>query len=487
MKVGIIGAGPAGLTAGYELAKKGVEVIVYESDSDVGGMSKTIELWGQKVDLGSHRFFSNDKRVNDLWLEVIGQDYEMINRKSRIYYRNKFFHYPLRPLNVILNLGPLEAVKCIFSYLKEVLAPTKSQGCFESWIINKFGKRLYNIFFKVYSEKLWGIPCTELDDDFAKQRIRKISLFEAMKSAFLFGFNNKHKSFVDKFAYPSEGTGSVYKKMAKFISENGGAVICNTQVAKLITEKDLGKKIIGIELRDGTKVSFDHVISTMPLNAVTRGLPRLPEKISCLVNQLKFRNTIIVFAEINNTNLFKDNWIYVHSNKLKTGRISNFRNWSKGLYGESQSSILALEFWCNNEDSIWSSKDELLSEMARNDLIKSKLVKNSEILNLSVRRIKNCYPIYKKGYKNELRPIEQYLSALENISFIGRGGSFKYNNQDHSILMGLLVAENILSNEKVHDLWEINTDYDNYQEDPLISESGLEQRVSLADLNTSTC
>lgn len=476
MKIAVIGAGPAGLTAAYELAKKNISVDVYEAGDDVGGMAKTINLWNQKVDLGPHRFFSNDPRVNKVWLELVGHDYDMVNRLTRIYYKNRFFYYPLKPINAMANLGLIEAVKCVVSFGKQNLKLGRGSSdnggeSFDEWVIKRFGKRLFQIFFKTYSEKLWGIPCNELDADFAAQRIKKLSLFEALKAAFRGNKGNKHKTLVDTFAYPHEGSGVVYQRMASFVEAAGGNIYCRTPVARVCVT---GQKAVGIELMDREFRDYDHVISTMPMTRLVSQLPEIPDEIAESARSLKFRNTILVYLKVEATDLFPDNWLYIHADDLRTGRITNFRNWSPKLYGDEKSSILALEYWCYDSDEIWTSDHQSIVDLAKAEIRQTGLIGRAEITEGFVHRVKNCYPVYNKGYKENLKPVEEYLSTIENLSVIGRYGAFKYNNQDHSILMGLLAAENI-ANNKQNDLWDINTDYE-YQEAAEIQDTGLQKQ-----------
>ncbi|HLD50987.1 hypothetical protein A3K34_02370 [candidate division WWE3 bacterium RIFOXYC1_FULL_40_10] len=462
-KIAIIGAGPAGLSAGYELAKKAYLVDVYEADDTVGGMCKSLNLWGTTVDTGPHRFFSKNRRVNELWLEVVKDEYKFVNRLTRINYRNKFYNYPLKPFNALSNLGILETALCVLSYLKEKLSPTPDKGTFETWVISRFGKRLYHHFFKTYSEKLWGIKCHELDADFAKQRIKKFSLTEAMKSVFI---KTDHATLVEKFAYPLKGTGYVYSKMADRIKELGGNVYTSRPIRKVLVE---GNAVCGIELPDGQQVKYDHVISTMPLTTLVENLPNLPSQVEENVKKLKFRNTLIVYLNVPHHELFPDQWLYIHAPDVLVGRITNFRNWIPELYGDQNKySVLALEYWFHDNDVLWKSDDtSYIINKAIEEIEALGLTGNCEITQGHVLRIPKCYPIYEPGYKDYLSPIESYLNSLENLTVIGRGGAFKYNNQDHSIYMGILAAENIADN-KNHNLWEVNTD-DEYQED----ETGL--------------
>ncbi len=472
MKVAVIGAGPAGMTAAYVLAKKGIDVELFEASDQVGGMARTIDLWDQKVDIGPHRFFSNDIRVNKLWLEVAGNDYEMVDRLTRIYYKGKFFYYPLKPFNALLNLGPFKAVSCLFSYLKEKASPTKPDGSFENWVTSRFGRQLFEIFFKTYSEKLWGISCKELDEDFAAQRIKKLSLFEAIKNAFIGNRGNKHKTLVDQFAYPVEGTGMIYSRMADLMVENGGKLFLKTPVKMVHTENQVAK---AITLEDGTYKEYDHIISSMPLTLLVNRLPEAPQVVKDSVNSLKFRDTLLVYLKVEEKDTFPDNWLYVHSPDLRMGRVTNFRNWVPTLYGKDDTTILVLEYWCYRDtDDFWKWSDEKLIDLAKKEIRQTGLIGDAEISDGSIFRIPRCYPVYDQGYKKRLEPVEEYLKTVDKLSVIGRYGAFKYNNQDHSILMGLLSAQSIADGEE-HNLWQINTDYDTYQESSVITKTGLEK------------
>jgi protoporphyrinogen oxidase len=471
MRVAVIGAGPAGITAAYQLAKGGAHVEVFEADSAVGGLCRSIDLWGQKVDLGPHRFFSQDPRVHELWLEVVGRDYRMVDRLTRIYYHRRFFEYPLRPANALWNMGVANAVCCLCSYFKERIRPsfrTANNETFESWVVGRFGRRLFNMFFKSYSEKLWGIPASALDADFAAQRIKKFSLGQAVAAALGFG-KTKHKTLVDQFAYPLGGTGMVYERMAQGVQERGGQVHLKQAVGRIVHHE---RRVRGLELADGRFQPFDQVISTMPLTLLVRGLGNLPAPVAKGIGALRFRNTILVYLNVDRGDLFKDQWLYIHSPDLGTGRVTNFRNWVPELCGESANTILALEYWCYETDAAWQEDDSALIERATNEMRSTGLIGTASIQDGHVVRIPRCYPVYARGYRQHLEPIVAYLRGFEGLAAIGRYGAFKYNNQDHSILMGVLAAENILASAR-HDLWAVNTD-SSYQESAVITKTGLE-------------
>jgi protoporphyrinogen oxidase len=470
MRVAVIGAGPAGLTAAYALTKVIPNVDVYEASDSVGGLARSIRLWGQTVDIGPHRFFSRDKRVNELWLEVVGSDYAMVNRLTRILYRGRFFQYPLQPMNALVNLGPAEAARCAASYARQRIIPRPADDSFEGWVSARFGRRLYEVFFKSYSEKLWGIPCHELDADFAAQRIKQFSLAAAVVHALSTKNRDRHKTLVDQFAYPWHGTGTVYLRMERAIRDRGGFVYLKSPVHRVLTEQG---RVRGIELQDHSLREYDAVISSMPLTLLVMRLSEAPQAVRDLAAKLTYRNTILVYLEVANDSVCEDNWIYVQDSDLLTGRITNFRNWVPQLYGNSPNTILAMEYWCDDSDPLWQQSNEELSRLATQEIVTTKLVEHEALVtNSMVYRIPRSYPVYRRGYRDILEPVQNYLRRIEGLQVIGRYGAFKYNNQDHSILMGLLAAANILDN-KDHDLWEVNCDYDTYQEGSRITETGL--------------
>jgi protoporphyrinogen oxidase len=377
--------------------------------------------------------------------------------------------YPLRAGEALRKLGPVEALRCVASYAREQARPTTRDGSFESWVRQKFGRRLFEIFFKTYSEKLWGIPCNRLDADFAAQRIRQFSLGAAIRSA-LSREGRNHRTLVDQFAYPTGGTGMVYERMARSFCSRGGRLFLDTPVRRVLARDG---RVTGIQLMNGTIRQYDQIISSMPLTALVARLPDVPSRVAEHARNLRFRNTILVYLEVSDRNIFRDNWIYVHSPDLLTGRITNFRNWVPDICGDSPSTILSLEYWCNNDDALWVERDEALVELGVRELRGTGLIGHeSSVTNGAVYRIPKCYPVYDRTYRQNLRPVERYLRGIDGLQAIGRYGSFKYNNQDHSILMGMLAAANVLSGSG-HDLWGVNADYEHYQEASRITETGL--------------
>ncbi len=467
MKVVIIGAGPAGLSCAYELLKYGVEVDIYEASDQVGGMACSFDLWGQRVDLGPHRFFSKEEHVNRFFHEVLEEDHTKVKRLTRIHYNNRFFKYPLKIPNVLTNLSLLTVARVVWDYSKQRFNPIKNPSTFEEWVTNRFGKTLFETFFKNYSEKLWGIPCSQIDADWAAQRIKTLSLMGAIVNAVMDGRRNRHKSLVDEFLYPTNGTGQLYEMCAEKVLEKGGRIHYGKTVSKVIVD-DLNT-VQGIELQGGTLVTSDHVVSTMPLTKLTEGFSDIPVSVKNASSKLYFRNTILVYLEIEGENLFKDNWIYVHSPKLKHGRITNFRNWSPNLCRDKRTTILCMEFWAFDKDKLWQINESELIDMAEKEIRSLSLFSaETQILQTQVVKIPRCYPVYETGYQEHLKIIENFLDTISNLTPIGRYGAFKYNNQDHSILMGILAAEKIGLKKDI-DLWKINTDTE-YQEEGRIKD-----------------
>ena len=465
----VIGAGPAGLTAAWKLAESGQRVLVLESSEAVGGLARSLEVFGARVDVGPHRFFSSDRRINEAWLDAVEGEYVMVDRTTRILYDGKLFDYPLKPANALRNLGVAESVRSIGSYVSARMRPPVDTSSFEGWVISRFGARLYEIFFKTYSERLWGIPCTDLDADFAAQRIKNFSLGAALKSAIRPSSGAGHKTLADRFAYPNTGAGLVYEKMAERIRVAGGKIMFQAPVERVLLK---GTVVQGVELVSGDVLLAPHVISTMPLTSMVRSLGSVPSDVITACDALRYRNTTLVFLEVLAPSTFPDQWIYIHDPRVVMGRLTNFSNWSRDVGGNRSRTILCAEYWSNDEDIFWSHSDEALGQIAISDVRMTGLIGNAEVRQTSVSRLRRCYPVYERGYRGHVQEIREFLETISGLSAIGRYGSFKYNNQDHSILMGLLAADNIVNGSR-NDLWAVNTDYDDYQESARIDESGI--------------
>ncbi|MBC6410161.1 MAG: FAD-dependent oxidoreductase [Ekhidna sp.] len=464
----IIGAGPAGISCAYALTKKGKKVEVYEASKNIGGMARSFELWGQRVDLGPHRFFSKQKEINAFFTELIKEDFTLVERQTRIYYRQRYFNYPLKLNNVLTNLSLLEILQILWFFGLRLVKPLRNPKNFEEWVTNAFGKKLYEMFFKHYTEKLWGIACTKIDADWAAQRIKTLTLLAAVKSAIIGNKGNKHKTLVDQFAYPKNGSGTLYERASDYVASNGGKVVLETRIKRIfLNQKE--DEVKGIELEDGTIKYATSIVSTMPITSLIRGLENVPKEVKKAVNSLYFRNTILVYLEIDRLDLFTDNWLYIHSPDVRHGRVTNFRNWCPSLNRDSKTTILCMEFWCFEHEDIWTSKEDNVIEIAKNEIYKINLISSEDkILNAKVIKVPKCYPVYETGYQENMKIVIDFLDKIKGLYLIGRYGAFKYNNQDHSILMGLLAADKIADKKQIN-LWEINTDTE-YQEDGKIKD-----------------
>ncbi|MDT3663771.1 MAG: FAD-dependent oxidoreductase [Anaerobiospirillum sp.] len=503
-KVAVIGAGPAGLSCALELLKAGYAVDIFELDDKVGGLARTVEVLGQKADLGPHRFFSKLDEINNFWQHgAAADDFITEQRLTRILYNGKFFDYPLKGFDALFKLGFLESTRCVLSYAYAALFPRK-EPTFEAWVSNAFGQRLYEIFFKTYSERLWGIKCSELSDQFAKQRIKSLNLSKAIINALLPQRNKDGKplTLIDEFLYPRRGSGMVYDRVATEIEQLGGRFLFKQQVVGLTTvavsanevkpswannapHPEFSLKVTGIvtqELATGQGAAgsnapmaplagakpktraYDMVVSSGIFSSMVRSLSALQPRVQDLCAQLRYRNTILVYVAIDPTKaqLCPDHWIYVHSPEILTGRMCDFANWSTEMQQGHKEHLIAFEYWANDDDELWNKSDDELMAQARADAAKSGFIKPEAITGVAVHRIHKSYPVYFNGYESVLDAITSELDKVANLYFIGRNGSYKYNNMDHSVLMGLFCAQKIAG--KYHgSLWAINTDSD-YQE-----------------------
>ncbi len=512
-KVVIVGAGPAGLTAGYYLLQKSkdYEVIIIEKEEVVGGISKTINYNGNRMDLGGHRFFTKDERVSKIWKDILkvqasgsyddlklgtnkcfdenGLDPEkedkvllIRNRVSRIYYDKKFFDYPVKlNFNTIKNLGIINTINCGFSYIKSVIIK-KDEDNLENFYINRFGKKIYTIFFKGYTEKLWGVNPNQIDASWGSQRVKGLSIKEVLKDAICSALKIKNKeketSLIESFYYPKYGPGEMYEEMEKIITENGGKILKNSEVLKINNDKNKITSII-YKNNKGIKeeIKVDYLISSMPIKNLISGMKKVPKQINDIANNLVYRDFITIGLIVDKlkienktktktiNNIIPDCWIYVQSTDVNLGRIQIFNNWSPYLVKDIENTVsLGLEYFCNINDELWNKTNEELKELAQNELSKIGIIDNdTKIIDYHVQKVEKAYPAYFGSYK-EFNKVKEYLNKYDNLYCIGRNGQHRYNNMDHSMECALTCIDNILNNIKdKENIWSVNTDK-NYHE-----------------------
>ncbi|GAC1338750.1 MAG: NAD(P)/FAD-dependent oxidoreductase [Candidatus Dormibacteria bacterium] len=495
--IAVIGAGPAGLTAAYQLVKQGVPVTVFEGDSMVGGISRTAERDGWRFDIGGHRFFTKVPEVEALWHEILpDEDFMLRPRMSRIYYRGKLFDYPLKASNALRNLGLIEAARCVLSYVWARLRPPKNQTNFEGWVASRFGWRLYRIFFKTYTEKLWGVPATTLQADWAAQRIKNLSLLSAIVNA-IRPQTNQHKitSLIDQFQYPKLGPGMMWETAARKVRERGGRIMFEEKVKAVhhldgratgLTPVVTGGYGAGAGAPAATRTDIgseqhynaDEIISSMALSSLVRVLqPPAPAEVLRAANALRYRDYLTVALVVPESAGFPDNWIYVHSPEVKLGRIQNYGSWSPYLVKEGRT-CLGLEYFVFEGDEHWRMADADLIALGERELGKLNLIKPGQVERGFVVRMPKAYPFYDAQYKHNVEVIREWLAAnAPNVHPVGRNGMHRYNNQDHSMLTAMLTVENILGAS--HDVWDVNVEEDYHEEaTQAASASKPVQRVS---------
>ena len=478
-KVVIVGAGPAGLTAAYELCKEGVESVVLEKDDVVGGISRTVNYKGYLFDIGGHRFFTKVKAVDDMWREVLGEKkFLRRSRLSRIYYNKRFFYYPIRAVNALWGLGLWNSTLTMASYVKAQMFPSKNEKSFEDWVSNRFGKRLFNIFFKTYTEKVWGIPCSEISADWAAQRIKGLSLIATIKNALLSsqstGKGDIIKTLIDAFDYPEKGPGQMWEMVAEKIQRNGSTLKMKSSVEKIAWEKGkVTELVIGI---NGTteSVAGTDFISSMPIQELVRKMsPKPPANVLQAADRLGYRDFLTVSLIVNKADLFQDNWIYIHDSSVKVGRIQNFKNWSPEMVPDPSKTCLGLEYFCFEGDGLWTMSDEDLVKLGTAELGALGLVDPSDVEDGAVVRMPKAYPVYDSVYAGAVNTIREFLAGLNNLYLVGRNGMHKYNNQDHSMLTAMLSVKNILGAN--YDVWDVNVDNEYHEE---VSE-GTQREIAL--------
>lgn len=464
----IIGAGPAGLTAGYILAKSGEPVVVLESDpAYVGGISRTTEHHGFRFDIGGHRFFSKSAEIEALWTELLGDELLERSRVSRIYYKQKFLAYPIRAGEVLRKLGPIEAALAVLSYLKARAFPVVNPVSFEDWVTNQFGDRLYRAFFKTYTEKVWGMSCREISADWAAQRINGLSLASAIRQALVRGpakgpSTATIKTLVTSFRYPRLGPGQMWDRCRDRIVEHGGRVVLGHRVVGCrFLGAAVGWEVVARDAQ-GNEHSFraPHVVSSAPIRELARMIePALPAHVAHATDALNYRDFLTVALMVRDRTQLPDNWIYVHDPAVKVGRIQNFKSWSPDLVPDPTMACFGLEYFCFEGDGLWSSPDEELIALAARELAQLGLASADDVRDACVVRQPKAYPVYDTGYAANVATLRTEIAAnYPGLHLVGRNGMHKYNNQDHAMMTAILTAKNIIAGAQVYDPWRVNQD-----------------------------
>ena len=464
----VIGAGPAGLTAAWVLGRHGVRITVLEADTIVGGIARTSEYKGFRFDIGGHRFFSKVRAVEALWQTMLGPEMLTRPRLSRIYYSGKWFDYPLKAGNALAGLGLMRAAAIGLSYLWIRIKPIKPEVSFEDWVVNRFGWRLYNTFFKAYTEKVWGIPCSRIGAQWAAQRIKGLSLWSAAKEMLVGPFRSrsstKIRSLIEEFKYPRLGPGMMWEAFAKQVAAQGNEVRLASPVVAL---HHAGGRVTAVEYLKGgvaTRVDVEAVVSTMPLRQLIEALtPAAPDAVRRAAAALSYRDFLTVALIVDQAEMFPDNWIYVHDPGVRLGRIQNFKNWSPEMVPDQSKTCLGLEYFCFEGDDLWTMSDRDLIALGTKELAMIGLADPSKVLDGTVVRMPKAYPVYDDGYLEALEVLREYCNTFTNLQLAGRNGLHKYNNQDHAMVTGILAAKALLG-EKA-DPWLVNVEDDYHEED----------------------
>ncbi len=462
--VAIIGAGPTGLTAAYQLNKVGLKTVVVEKASVVGGIARTESYQGYHIDIGGHRFYTKVEPVAQLWQEVLGENFFHRPRLSRIYYNRQFFHYPIRFFETLSKLGWLESFRIGSSYLAAQLSPHAQEDNFEQWVSNRFGQRLYQIFFKTYTEKVWGLPCTDIKAEWAAQRIKGLSLPVALRNALFQTKRGTVKTLIEAFDYPRQGPGMLWNKVRCLIEEAGHQVLLNHAVLQINQAHNRVTSLVAVTPQESQMtIHCDHLISSIPLPELIHSLhPSPPVDLRQSISQLTYRDFLTVALIIRQPDLFPDNWIYIHNPDVFVGRIQNFKNWSPDMVPDPQMTCLGLEYFCTVGDELWQRSNEDLIALGKQEVAQLRLAEEADVVDGVVFRQPKAYPIYTGEYQHVLTKIKAYLDQIPNLQTAGRNGLHRYNNQDHSMLTAMLAVENIMGAN--YDLWTVNTERSYYEE-----------------------
>ncbi|MBI5083982.1 MAG: NAD(P)/FAD-dependent oxidoreductase, partial [Acidobacteria bacterium] len=467
----ILGAGPAGLTAAYELSSKGIPSVLLEKETLVGGLSRTLEHNGYLFDIGGHRFYTKLTMVEKIWREILGEDLLERPRLSRIFYRSRFFQYPLEISNVVSGLGLLECARCGLSFLKAKLFPQRPEPDFETWVSNRFGRRLFNVFFRTYTEKVWGIPCNKIKAEWAAQRIRGLSVTAILKSALKrrsAGGGEQVRTLIREFLYPRKGPGMMWARMNEIVESRGCRTELGANVEKILWKPGRIEAVVA----GGRTYRAEHFVSSMPIRELIEKLdPAPPEWLRGAVDDFHYRDFLTVALILKGENLFPDNWIYVHDPGVAVGRIQNYGNWSPEMVPEPGMSCLGLEYFCFEGDGLWTAPDDDLIRRAISEVGRLGLAREDSFVDGAVLRIPKAYPVYDDTYQRGLDATKRFLAEVGNLQLIGRNGMHRYNNQDHSMLMGMLAARNIMGAR--FDLWSLNIDSEHVEEGREITEADI--------------
>ena len=463
----VVGAGPAGLTAAFLVAEAGYRVTVLEADDVVGGISRTAQYKGFRFDIGGHRFFTKIKPVEDLWNEILGDEFISVPRMSRIHYDGRYFDYPLKAFNALRGLGIINAARIMWSYAQARLHPSEEEHNFEQWVTNRFGRRLYQIFFKTYTEKVWGIPCTEIRAEWAAQRIQGLSLARAILNATALQHRGTAiKSLINEFRYPRLGPGQMWEACRDRVVGMGGDVLMQHYVSQVTCR---GGRVTGVVAKtpEGERaLAADHVISTTDIRSLVRALaPAAAPAVRAGAEGLRYRDFLVVALILETEKLFPDNWIYIHTPGVKVGRIQNFNNWSAAMVPEPGHTCLGMEYFCFEGDGLWQTSDAELIALAAKELAQLGLAPAGLVRDGTVIRMPKAYPIYDASYRGHLDAVRAGIDPIANLHTVGRNGMHKYNNQDHSMLTAMMAVWNMQGAR--HDIWEVNTDYEYHEEQRL--------------------
>ena len=458
----VIGGGPTGLAAAHELTRLGTETVVLEKHHTVGGLARTEQFRGNYFDMGGHRFFTQIPEIGQIWHEILGDDLLLRPRLSRISYRKRFFHYPLKPLDTLRGLGLFESIQIVASYLRWQLFPYHDEISFEQWITNRFGKRLFNTFFKSYTEKVWGIPCHKLKAEWAAQRIKDLSLKSAILDMFL-GSAGKIRTLINEFHYPRRGPGMMWQAVRDAIERQGSKVYLNTDVTRIHRHGNGKWSVLTSSGGRNTQHDGSAIISSMPITEFLKKLdPAPPDEVLNAASRLRYRDFLTVCLIVNKADLFPDNWVYIHDIDVSVARIQNFKNWSPDMISDPSKSTLGLEYFCNEGDDLWNLPDKELVNLASRELDQIGLSRCADIEDGCVFRIPKAYPVYDSDYREHLDVVREFVAGLDNFQTAGRNGLHRYNNQDQAMLSGILASHNLLFGAR-HNLWEIS-EYQDYLE-----------------------